>query len=41
VIVSCLKGLNACVGIALWNYIGLGNIRLYSGSFSEWKANKE
>jgi 3-mercaptopyruvate sulfurtransferase SseA len=40
IITSCMRGINACNGYVLAVYAGLQDVRLYSGSYSEWKALK-
>jgi thiosulfate/3-mercaptopyruvate sulfurtransferase len=37
-ITSCTKGVAACIAYAILTYAGRENIRVYTGSFEEWKS---
>jgi thiosulfate/3-mercaptopyruvate sulfurtransferase len=40
-ITYCGSGITACHNILAMYYAGLGNTRLYSGSWSDWITNPE
>ncbi|CAG9327472.1 unnamed protein product [Blepharisma stoltei] len=41
VVTTCLRGVYASLGLALQHYIGNHNVRIYTGSWEEWRLNRK